>query len=243
MKRKMTVAIALLLAATALLTLSGCKWVKSLTYTGTSTLPLNGATSLTAEIVQSIGELTVSASTAASRTVKADVSYAPESWKPIVTMSANASDAVFRMVSPSDADRFPFGYTHNSWAVKLPTGVMTQLSLELGVGRSVVDLRGIDVNSLSVRTGVGDTSIDLSGARTKDVTVQIVAGVGNLTLRLPRGVGVKVITPERGVGNLSAPGFDQVGETLTNAAYSTTSPQIVIALVRGVGNVTLEVAD
>jgi hypothetical protein len=239
----MTVAIALLLAATATLTLSGCKWVKFPTFSGTSTLALNGATNLTAEIVQSIGELTVSASTAPSRTVQADVTYAPESWKPVVTSSVNASDAVFRMVSPRDADRLPFGYTHNTWAVTLPTGVMTRLSLELGVGRSVVDLRGVDLSTLSVRTGVGDTTIDLSGTRSNDVTVQLMAGVGNLTLRLPRSMGVKVTTPEKGVGNLAALGFDQAGDTLTNAAYSGTGPKMVISLVRGVGNVTLEMTD
>ena len=243
MKRKMGVSVALLLALAALTVMTGCRWVKFPTFTETTSIPLRGATTVTAQIQQSVGELTLRASAVPTDGVQADFTYAPEDWKPDVVTSSEASSASFRISSPASDGRSWFGYMRNTWVITMPTGVKTDLGLDLGVGTSTVDLRGIDVASLSVRTGVGETSIDLSGTRTHNVTVRVQAGVGNLTLRLPRTISVKVTTPEKGVGNLSAPGFIQNGDLLINGEFLVAGPTIDIELVRGVGNVTLELTD
>lgn len=245
MKRKMTVAIALLLALMALAMMTGCRWVKFPTFAETESIPLRGATTLTGEIIQSIGELTIRPSATPTDAVGAEFTYAPESWRPSVSRSFNTSDTGFRIESPRDGGNLPFGYTRNSWVITLPGGVMTDLSLELGVGRSVVDLTGIDLTHLRARTGVGDTSIDLSkiDMPINNVTVRIEAGVGNLVLRLPRTVPVRITTSEQGVGNLSAPGFIRNGDLITNGEFLMAAPTIQIELVRGVGNVTLQLID
>jgi hypothetical protein len=245
MKRKMGLAVALLLAFVALTAMTGCRWVKFPTFDETTSIPLRGATELVGEIQQSVGELTVRASATPTDAVGAEFTYAPESWKPDVSISPNLGIAGFRISSPHEGGTQWFVYTHYSWVITLPTGVITDLTLDLGVGNSTVDLRGIDLFRLRAMTGVGNTTIDLSGIRptVQNPTVRIQSGVGNLTLVLPRDIGVAVTTQEKGVGNLSAQGFDRVGDKLTNAAYGGSDPQMEIEIVRGVGNVTLELAD
>jgi hypothetical protein len=132
----------------------------------------------------------------------------------------------------------------NEWVVTLPTGVPTDLKLTFGVGKSDVDLRGLDLRNLDTTTGVGDTKIDLSGPRTSDMTARIQSGIGKLTVRLPKGVGVRINIRDEGIGQFVADGFTLQGtNTYVNAAYSAAGPKIELDLVRGIGDVTLALVD
>lgn len=246
MKRTIRVALAALIAVTALGSMTACRWVRMPSFTERSTLSLKGATRLAAEITQGVGELSLHASFDPPGAVTTEFTFAPESWRPDVTSSVASDTASVRISQPESSGFSLFGYTRNSWTVTLPAHVETDLRLRLGVGSSNVDLREIDLVRLSATTGVGDTTIDLTGPRTKDLTARIQSGVGNLTVRLPRNVGVKVNMVDKGVGDLSASGFTSQGDSMINAAYAGVTglgPTIEIDLVRGVGNVSLLLAD
>jgi hypothetical protein len=246
MKRAMKIALAAAMVAVALGAVTGCTRVrlaedpKTRTFTENNDISLQGATTLKADVTQGVGELKVRSSSTTTDSVGTVFTFAPESWRPEASSTVEGSAAVLTIKQPRESGRADlFTNTRNSWTITLPQGVATDLKLILGVGTSDVDLRGLDLKALDVLTGVGSTTIDLSGARETDVQAQIEAGVGELTLRLPQDVGVRVTSEQDGIGDLSAPGFHHSGTEWTNSAYSGTGPKIEIALTRGIGDIKL----
>jgi hypothetical protein len=248
--RKTLIASLAVLAIAALLAGTGCTRVRlqdrpeTRSFTRTDAVPLAGAKELQTELRVAVGELTVSAeSSPTTNAVTADFIYSPESWQPEVEYGV--ADGVGKLIvrQPDDLSSTPFGHADNTWDVRLAGGVPTTLRLRLGVGKSDVDLSRIDVTDLDAVTGVGDTTIDLTGSRPHDVDARVEAGVGRLVVRLPKNVGVKVNGRQDGVGNFSADGFTADGNSWVNGAYSGSGPKIRIDLIRGVGDVTLLLAD
>jgi hypothetical protein len=260
-KRTQIAVCAALIAVAMLVTVTGCTRVRlqdsprTRTYTETKTVPLDGAKRLNTVVRIGVGELTVvsgdtTASPGASGSVEAspaaligDFIYAPRDWVPEVAYEVVGDTGTLMLRQNDKLDGFPFSDVRNTWNLRLPASVPTDLSLTLGVGRSTIDLRGADLTNLNVRTGVGETTIDLSGARTADLGARIEAGVGALTVRVPRNVGVRVTGRQDGVGHVTADGFTAQGDMWVNSAYSAAAPKIEIDLVRGVGDVTLVLVD
>jgi hypothetical protein len=249
MRRIFTAALTAFTLIAVLVAITGCTRVRlqddasTKTSTEAHSIPLQGATSLRVNVRQGVGDLTMRASSATTDVVQTVFTFAPASWRPELSSSVEASAASLRIAQPSSSGAPIFSDVRNSWVITLPKGVATDLSLQLGVGTSDVDLRGIDLTNLNALTGVGDTTIDLSGPRTTDLAAHIEAGVGRLTVRVPRTIGVRVTGRQDGVGHFTADGFVAEGNTWVNPAYSAAGPKIVIDLVRGVGDVTLVMVD
>jgi hypothetical protein len=248
-KRLLAALVAMGLVASLMAT-TGCTRVRlqdrpeTRTTTDSARFDLQGATSVDADIRFGVGELSISAADATGTAFVGDFTYAPAGWKPEASYSVEGSTGVLAVSQPHQVKVVPFGRVENTWNLRLGTGVPTTLKLQLGVGHSNIDLRGVDVTRLDAQTGVGDSTIDLSGPRTSNVTGRIQAGVGNLTLRLPKGIGVRVTGKHEGLGDYSAEGFISSGEGFENEAYrSGTGPKIDIDLMRGVGDVTLVLVD
>jgi predicted membrane protein len=123
--------------------------------------------------------------------------------------------------------------------VGMAPGVPTNLVLELGVGTSRIDLSRIDVRDLRVISGVGEAVVDLTGPREADVSVDIDTGVGSLTVKLPRDVGVRVEGGADGIGDLTADGLTKEGTAYVNAAWSKPGPKMTVRVTRGVGELKL----
>lgn len=246
MRSRTLIALALL---GALALTSGCTWVRlqdrpeTRTTTENKVVALDGATALHADLRIGVGELVVSSTDASGSAMVGDFTYAPASWKPEVSYAVEGTAGTLTVSQPGKVSAPVFDGVQNSWNVRLPKGVPTDLSLHLGVGTSSVDLRGTDLTALDVITGVGDTTVDLSGPRATGLTGRVEAGVGKLTLRLPKSVGVRVTGREEGVGHTSADGFIAQGGAWVNEAYSGSGPKIEIELTRGVGDVNLVLVD
>jgi hypothetical protein len=250
MNKKLLAALVAMGLVASLMTMTGCTRVRlqdrpeTRTTTDTTRFDLQGATSVTTDIRFGVGRLSISAADATGTALVGDFTYAPVEWKPEASYSVDGSTGVVTVSQPHQVKVVPFGRVENTWNLRLGTGVPTTLKLQLGVGQSDVDLRGVDLTQIDAQTGVGDSMIDLSGTRTSSVSGRIQAGVGNLTLRLPRSIGVRVTGRHDGVGDYSADGFITDGNAVENEAYrSGTGPKIDIELVRGVGDVTLVLVD
>jgi len=245
----MTAALAALTLVAVLGATTGCTRVRiqdtpnARTIDVSDTFQLQGATELQAVVRQGVGELRLRGSSDATDSVKSDFAFAPESWRPEIVGSVEGTRASLRISQPSRTDVQPFSDMRNDWDITLPKGVATDLSLELGVGSSDVDLRGIDLTRLSAMTGVGDTTIDLSGERAADLTARIESGVGSLTLRLPRSVGVRITSQAEGIGDFTVEGERVTGGIWENQSYAGTGPKIDIVLHRGIGDVKIELVD
>jgi hypothetical protein len=127
----------------------------------------------------------------------------------------------------------------NTWDVRMSDSVPVALIVNVGAGDCELMLGTTNLTSLTANTGAGDTLIDLSGYHGGRYDGVIHNGVGDLTLRIPRGSNTRILM-HHGVGDVSAQGFVQNDETYTTAGFSPTLPVNEISLSQGVGSIQLE---
>lgn len=202
--------------------------------TKNASIPLDGAERLDARITMPVGEFTL---TGGGTGAMDAVFTHSRDWVPRTEYSVESSTGVLRVDQPAVSERIPFGQKANQWDIRLASAIPVDLNVELGAGQSEIDLRDVDVDKLDVLTGVGETTIDLSGARTHDVTARIEAGLGQLTVRVPRGIGVRLTSISDGIGDFSAEGLHRDGSDYVNDAYATSTTKMEITLHRGIGEV------
>ncbi len=121
---------------------------------------------------------------------------------------------------------------------------MSDLIIQTGAANLRVDGVGnAGPERVQVEGGVGSLVLDLQGAWPQSAWVEIEAGIGALTLRLPTDVGVRVEV--RGsLSNVSADeGLQQSDNVYTNAAYGQTDRQVDVTLSVGIGRVELTTGE
>jgi hypothetical protein len=129
----------------------------------------------------------------------------------------------------------------NEWDLRLNNDVPMNLSLEMGAGSGDLQLTDLSLTRLDVTLGAGECTLDLSGDWARDMNVTINAGAANITLRLPRDVGVRVEVAAMGM--IESSGLKQDGNVYTNAAYGTSDVTLNIKMQAGIGQINLEVEE
>jgi hypothetical protein len=125
------------------------------------------------------------------------------------------------------------------WNLALNDILPLFLHLELGAGKSELNLSEINLKDLKIEAGVGETRIDLTGEWEESFKVQIESGVGKTRLLLPKHVGVK-LDVDKGIGRVQADYFMNVGDTFRNQVYENAHVKIDIDINIGIGDVIIE---
>jgi len=207
----------------------------------TVTVPLEEAGVLDASIRMGAGELRLEAG--GSDALEADFEYRPKSLRPEVAYEVvSGTPAVGRLdVEQPDQSGFLFSGASNRWTLGLARDVPLDLEVDLGAGEGDLLLGGLGLRTLRMTMGAGDVTADFSGAWDHDVTADLKAGVGQVTLRLPADVGVRVESHKSGIGDFIADaGFTEDNGVFVNRAYGETTATIEISVQRGIGEVKLE---
>jgi hypothetical protein len=227
--------------------------------TDSHTIEAGAAESARVEIIMGAGEVQVGGG--ADELLEADFTYNVPDWKPIVSYEVNDGVGSLRVSQEGNFDGFPFSRNvTNEWDVRLNDDMpldmtvtfgageghlnlatlnLRTLTVEGGAGLADIDLGGSPLESLNVTSGVGETTVDLTGLWENDLTATITGGVGELTLRLPRNVGVRVQT-QSGLGGVNANGLTQNGDIYTNDAYGESAVTLNLNVTGGVGGINLE---
>ena len=115
-------------------------------------------------------------------------------------------------------------------------------TIDTGASRlQVVGVGNASPGEMTVQGGVGDISVDLTGDWVRASDVTIIAGVGELTVRVPADVGARVQV-EGGLSNVEATGLDQSAGAYVNDAYGETEFALEITITAGIGQVNLDLA-
>ena len=112
------------------------------------------------------------------------------------------------------------------------------LRVNVGAGTSNLKLGGLLLSGLDIKLGATQGTIDLSGDWAHDLDVTIDAGASNITVLLPKDVGVHVVV-DRGPTVIDTQGLTQDGDVYTNAAYGESGVTMHIDLKTGIGIVSL----
>lgn len=115
--------------------------------------------------------------------------------------------------------------------------------LRLRAGAANMEMRGIGYarpRDVQVEGGVGNLILDFTGPWADSARVKVTAGLGSLTLRFPRDVGVR-IEVEGGLSNITTTGDWRLSEGVyLNEAYGQAGATLEVTITAGVGGVTLE---
>lgn len=204
--------------------------------TESQSVELGGAESVRVEIDLGAGKLDLTGG--AEKLMEADFTYNVAELKPEVAYSNGTL-----VVRQPDTNGLPAlqnitGF-RNEWDLRLNSDVPLDLSVNMGAGSSDLQLAGLSLTGLDVNLGANESTIDLSGDWARDLDVLIQAGAGDISVRLPRDVGVRV-NAEAGVGTIDAPELTKDGKIYTNSAYGVSDVTLRIDLEAGVGLIKLE---
>lgn len=242
--KRIAVMCAIAMAALGVVTATGCVRValpEPRQTTDSDEIAREGATELTASISMGAGRLKVSGGAAGA--MDATYVYTDEEWRPEVRYTVAAGTGVLSVSSPTRPRINLTERMHYEWDIALGDDLPLDLSVAMGAGESELELGSLDLRRLSVDMGAGDATIDLSGTPEHDLEAEINAGAGALTLRVPAGVGVRIVGYQDGIGSYRADGFAQDGDALVNDAYGNAPVSFEIILRRGLGDVTVETVE
>ena len=94
-------------------------------------------------------------------------------------------------------------------------------------------------DQLNFTGGAGNFDLDFSGQWQESARVSIKTGLSNLTLIVPREIGVKIDTGDKALANVNAEGFRRRGTAWVNDAYGQSDLELIITVDIGLGNLTL----
>jgi len=203
-------------------------------------VPLQGATSLRADLAIGSGELNIRGG--ASGAMEGTFEYNRPDWKPEVDYSVLAGEGRLKMRQPDHRGFIGIGSSFNTWDLRLPDAIPTDLSVAFGAGESRLDLRGLRLTNLDVVLGAGETSIDLTDVHT-NLTARVEGGAGEFTIRVPRDINVRVLGAEDGFGDVNADGFQRDRGALVYTPSKPATATLEVALRRGAGEVNIITAD
>jgi hypothetical protein len=202
----------------------------------TQAVELQGATSVDMDLNMPAGQLTLAGGS--SRLMDADFRYSRNAGKPKVDYSVTAGRGELRIGQDSNQWHTQFGNEDNEWNMRVANDVPLDLHLEMGAGQTDLRLNSVNVKNLDVHMGAGQLDLDLTGERKTSVDGTIEGGVGQATVRLPKGVGVHV-DATGGIGSVDARGLQRDGSSYVNELYGKTPTSIELTIHGGVGSISL----
>jgi predicted small secreted protein len=207
--------------------------------TESQSVELGDAKSVHVEINLGAGELKMTGG--AEKLLEADFTYNVAKLKPEVEYT-DGTLVIWQPESKGLPDFRGITDFRNEWGLRLNDAVPIDLSVNMGAGASDLQLAGLSLTGLDITMGAGKYNVNLSGDWARDLDVRIDAGAADLTVRLPRDVGVRVEV-DRGPTMIDAQGLAQDGHIYTNAAYGVSEVTLQVDMQSGIGQIRLELED
>ncbi len=229
--------INLVLFAALLLASCGSETRVGALRTESQSVELGDARSVRVEINMGAGDLQVTGG--AQKLLEADFTYNVARLKPEVKYT-NGTLVVRQPKASGIPDLSGITDFRNEWDLRLSDRVPLDLSVIVGGGASGLQLAGLSLTGLTVNLGAGVYAVDLSGDWARDLRVTIKSGAANISVRLPRNVGVRVKVDE-GPSKIEATGLTQDENVFTNAAYGVSPVTMQVDMEPGIGQIKLEV--
>jgi hypothetical protein len=115
---------------------------------------------------------------------------------------------------------------------------LKRLYLSTGAGDYYCNLENTSIPEFTLRAGIGAVRLNFAGAWKNDLHAEIEGGIGELTLILPREVGVR-INNSGSLRKIRAREFRKVGKYYINEAYGQSSVTLYINFTGGIGLLNL----
>lgn len=234
------------------------------THTYSETLSQSEVERVTTRLSMGAGRLIVTGG--ADQLLEADFEYNQDSWKPEISFEERKGEGDILVEQPDFTDDLDIDLDddqRNEWRIRLNDKVEQVLVCKIGAGQTELDLRGLSLTRVdidagvgeheiiltdtslpefSLDAGVGEVTIDLTGTWQNNFIAEIDGGIGELNLKVPANVGVR-LDVSGGLGSVDVPsGYTKDGNTYTNAAYAGADYRLDIDVDAGLGSIEVEEA-
>lgn len=199
-----------------------------------------------------------------NNTVKGIFRYKKDQWEPEIRFDKQGNEGHLEISAEKRGKLRDYDESdQNIWGITLSKNVLHDLDLEMGAGKSKMNLEGCRIKSfefamgageakinlrnssvkeLEIDAAVGEATIDLSGKWRNDMDASITGGLGEITLKLPKDIGIKLDI--HGIlGEVNIQDFSKKGNTYTNDLYGKTENTLYIDLTGGLGEITIETVE
>lgn len=204
--------------------------------TESQSVELGGAGPVSVKIDFGAGDLHLAGG--AEKLLEASFTYNVAKLKPEVEHTANTL-----VVRQPETKGLPAlqGITdfRNEWSLRLSNKTPMDLRLNLGAGTSDLQLAGLSLTGLDIKLGAGTSTVDLTGNWARNLDITIDTGAADLSVRLPKDVGVRVKV-DAGPTVVEAQGLTKAEDVYTNGAYGVSNVTLHIDMKAGIGRVSLE---
>ena len=149
----------------------------------------------------SAGELTVTSG--AAKLLEGDYDFNVPVLKPAIAYSVDGTTGILKVTQGSTSGNY-----ENRWRLNLTDTTPIDLVVTMTAGDAELVLGRLNLQSLSVRLGAGDLVVDLRGMPAKSYNVKVQAGAGDTTIHLPARVGISARTSGL-IGDSNVSGLEQ----------------------------------
>lgn len=116
-------------------------------------------------------------------------------------------------------------------------GVLERAHVAVGAAQfEARRLGNLNARRLAVEAGVGEVTLDLSGDWRRDLDIEVEMGLGALELRIPRGIGVKLVK-ESFLTDLDAPDMERDGDAWYSADWSSADRRVTVDVQAAFGSI------
>jgi hypothetical protein len=207
------------------------------TVTEAQTVELGSANEVEVQVQMGAGQLSIAGGS--EDLMDATFRYNVADWQPRVNYSVSGSHGALVVDHQDTEPSIPTGEAVvNEWNLLFNNDVPIDLEIQTGAGECELDLHTLDLTALLIEVGAGNTTIDLGSALDRDLNATIRGGVGQLSVKLPDEMGVRV-SADTGLGGLSNSGLRREGEYYVNDAYESAPNTLFLDISAGVGAIQL----
>jgi hypothetical protein len=115
--------------------------------------------------------------------------------------------------------------------------------VEVGAARfEARNLGNLNAPRLSLQGGVGEVILDFTGSWQQDMNAGVEMGLGTLTLRLPRGLGVRIVKDGL-LASFDSQGLTKRGDVYYSENYEDTTYKLSLDLDAALGSIRVEWVD
>jgi len=197
-------------------------------------IPLGTADRANVELDMAAGGLTLRSG--AEQLLQGRFEYNRAAWKPEVHTSKVGSQVALTIREP---DRTHMGgRRHYLWDLALNNKVLLDLTLNCGAGQATLNLGNLDLRSVTVHMGAGQVDLDLRGHPSRDYDVNVSGGVGQATINLPQGVGIRA-EAHGGLGSITVTGLEKQGDAWVNNLYDNAKANVRLTVNGGIGEIRI----
>jgi hypothetical protein len=162
--------------------------------------------------------------------------YNISAYKPLVESSINGLHAVVTVRQPGHNGWG--GNSRNSWNLTLSNSALLDLAVNCGAGQAQMVLGDVKLRSLEVHMGAGQVDLDLRGTPAHDYEVNVAGGVGQATIHLPEGVGIRA-DAHGGIGSIDISGLSKHEDHYENELFDKAKVNIRVKVDGGIGEIRI----